>query len=52
MITYIVQCRIDGGRLIEIGRYWAKSAANAITAAAVTLRDVTGTLDIIATPES
>jgi len=49
MNSYIVQCRVNGGRLTEVGNFRAKSPAGAIAQAADCLRDIEANLDIIAT---
>lgn len=51
MQTYIVQYRMNGGRLHSFDTLKAKSPAGAIGTAARHLADVEGTLEIIATPQ-
>jgi len=51
MKTYIVQYRVNGGRLETFDTVDARSPAGAIAIAARSLTDIEGTLDIIATAQ-
>lgn len=51
MKTYIVQYRVNGGRLESYGTLAARTPAGAIAQAARSLTDIEGSLEIIATAQ-